>query len=174
MGPVYRLLARGDARPGNVIRKYVCLQLSLLPYLRVQHEVTALEGCFLVGSDLLVCPLQEDGRVDALLPEGVWTEIATGECVQGRFRRLRGVNEMPVLARENTLLPIGMNDRTTDANDADRLTLHWFQPKERARCTLADGTAYTVWQDGTGYHAQSDSCLPWHVIVHHNGAESLI
>jgi len=174
MGDVYACLCKGSARPGNIIRKYTFLQLSLMPYLRVQHHITQLEGCFLVGDSLLVAPLGEDGRVDAALPPGVWTDVSTGEWISGRLRRMRGLNEMPVLARENALIPIGVNDRTAFANDADRLTLHWFQPAQEAVCTLADGTTYRTWQDETGFHAQSDSLLPWHVIVHAHGCEALL
>lgn len=174
MGELYRHLTRGDALPGNVIRKYTCLQLSLLPCIRADHKVVQLEGCFLLGERLLVAPMGEDGRVDASLPAGIWTELSTGECVTGRLRRLRGLNEMPILARENALIPIGVNDRTPHANDADRVTLHWFEPRGAADCTLADGTVFRAWRDEAGLHAQSNSSLPWHMLVHSEGGEMVV
>ena len=167
-------LSTPEAMPGNVLRKYVFLQLSLLPYLRSNAAVTELEGCFLLGNDLLVAPLGEDGCIDAQLPEGTWTELATGECMQGRLRRIRGLNEMPVLARENSIIPIGVNDRTTTADDADRVTLHWFQPQGEAACTLADGTCYHLMAQDGRYTAESTSAKVWHVIVHRDGEEVFV
>ena len=174
MAGLARCLDGQDARAGNVLRKYVCLQLSLLPYLRANGKVTEQEGCFLLGDRLAVVPLGEDGRVDALLPPGRWTELATGEVFEGRLVCLRGLNAMPVLAGENALLPIGVNDRRTDADDADRVTLHWFEPCGEASCTLADGTAYHVWQERDTFHGESGTEKPWHLIVHQGGQERLI
>ena len=174
MAGLARGLSRRDALAGNVLRKYVCLQLSLLPYLRANGKVTEQEGCFLLGDRLAVAPLGEDGRVEAQLPTGLWTELATGECFAGRLRLLRGLNAMPVLAGENVLLPIGLNDRRTDGDDADRLTLHWFEPGREASCTLADGTSYRVWQEQGMFCGESGTDKPWHLIVHKGGLERLI
>lgn len=171
---VLRHLSGQEALPGNVLRKYVCLQLSLLPYLRQNSKVTPLEGCFLLGNDMLVAPLGEDGCIDAQLPSGIWTELATGECITGRMRRIRGLNAMPVLARENSVIAIGMNDRCTDADDADRVTLHWFQPGKEARCVLADGTAYHLHRDGEKFAGESNSDKAWHLIVRQDGNEILV
>ena len=167
-------LAGRDALAGNVLRKYVCLQLSLLPYLRANGKVTEQEGCFLLGDGLLVVPLGEDGRVNTLLPPGTWTELATGEVLEGRLMCLRGLNAMPVLAGENALLPIGVNDRAADADDADRVTLHWYEPRGEASCALADGTSYRVWQERNTFRGESGTDKPWHLIVHQGGQERLI
>lgn len=174
MAGVAQHLSGHEALPGNVLRKYVCLQLSLLPYLRSNARVQPLKGCFLLGNDLLVAPMEEDGCVDALLPAGTWTELATGECFTGRLQRIRGLNAMPVLARENSVIPIGVNDRRTDADDADRVTLVWSQPQEQARCILADGTAYHLRRQGEGFAAESDTAKAWHLIVHQEGEEILV
>lgn len=163
-----------EALPGNVLRKYVCLQLSLMPYLRPNAAVTPLEGCFLLGNDLLIAPLGEDGCIDALLPPGTWTELATGECFTGRLRRVRGLNAMPVLARENSVIPIGINDRQTNADDADRVTLQWFQPANEARCVLMDGTTYTLSKQNDTFHVETTSPKPWHLIIRQNGDEILV
>lgn len=174
MAGVARYLSGREAFPGNVLRKYVCLQLNLMPYLRAHSQVTRLERCFLLGDDLLVVPLGEEGCVDVQLPPGMWTELATGECFTGRLRRVRGLNAMPVLARENGVIPIGVDDRHTDADDADRVTLLWFQPGREARCVLADGTVYRLWRQGEGFAAESDSAKAWHLIVHQDGEEVLV
>lgn len=171
---VLRYLSGQEALPGNVLRKYVCLQLSLLPYLRQNSSITPLEGCFLLGQDLLVAPLGEDGCIDAQLQDGTWTELATGEYISGRLRRILGLNAMPVLARENSVIAIGVDDRRADADDADRVTLHWFQPGEAARCVLADGTEYHLHRNGAQFTGESDTDKTWHLIVRQNGNEILV
>lgn len=174
MAGVERHLSGREALPGNVLRKYVCLQLSLLPYLRVNAAITPLEGCFLLGDDLLVAPMGEDGCVDVHLPAGTWTELATGETFVGRLRRIRGLNAMPVLARENSVIPIGVDDRRTDADDADRLTLQWFQPGERAERRLSDGTVYCLCREGDVFTGESDTHKAWHLIVRQDGEDILV
>lgn len=168
----------GDALPGNVLRRYLFLQFSLLPYLRPGRTVAPLTGCFLLGDDLLVAPVSPEDTVDALLPPGTWTEMngAThaGCLREGRLMAMRGYNEMPVLARENALLPIGVSDRTADHDDADRVTLHWFQPGEKAACTLADGTRYEVYRADQHFDVRTDTDKAFHLIVHEHGEERLI
>ena len=165
---------RGDARPGNVLRRLICLQLSLLPYLRVHHAVTELAGGHLIGDCLLAAVPDAEDRVDCLLPDGAWTDLMTGEVHTGKLRCLRSLSAVPILVRENTLLPIGVDDRHTDHDDADHLTLHWYQPQGSAACTLADGTAYSVQMDNGLIHFESASTKPYHLIVHQDGSETLV
>lgn len=163
----------GDPLVANVLRKYLFLQLSLLPYLRPGRSITPLPGGFLVGDALLIVPVSAEDTVDIELPPGKWTEL-TGLCHEGRLRCMRGYNEMPVLVRENTLLPIGVNDRSTSHDDADRLTLHWFQPDGQAVCTLADGTRYTAYSSGGRSSVTTDTDKPFHVLIHKNGETQML
>lgn len=165
---------QADARPGNTLRRLVCLQLSLLPYLRVHHTITDLDGGQLIGPALLAAVPDAEDRVDCALSAGIWTDLITGECCTGRLRCLRSLSAVPILVRENTLLPIGVDDRHTDHDDADRLTLHWFQPHASASCTLADGTVYTVQYKNNQVYADATTSKPYHLILHENGAETLI
>ncbi len=164
----------GDAQPGNVLRHYACLQLSLLPYLRPGFTATPVDGGTMLGSSLLILRPSDDGTEDVRLPDGIWTMLHSSECCTGAFRRMHGYQELPVLVRENALLPIGVNDRTADADDADRLVLHWFQPDKFAACTLADGTRYRAFCDTDGFHCESTSAKPYHCIVHQTGEEIII
>lgn len=176
--PMDTLIARlsGDPLPANVLRRHLFLQLSLLPYLRPGRAVTPLTGCFLLGGDLLVAPVTPEDTVDIALPPGVWTEL-TGACHTGRLRCMRGWNETPVLARANALLPISMNGQSltqTTADDADRLTLHWFQPEDEAECTLADGTRYQVQRSGEQATVRTNTDKAFHLILHRDGIETLV
>lgn len=162
-----------DPLTANVLRKYLFLQLSLLPYLRPGRAITPLPGGFLVGDALLIVPVSAEDTVDIELPPGVWTELS-GLCHERRLRCMRGYNEMPVLVRENTLLPIGVNDRSTSHDDADRLTLHWFQPDGQAVCTLADGTRYTAYSSGGRSSVTTYTGKPFHVLIHKNGETQML
>lgn len=175
-GSLLTYLSCTDPLPANVLRRYLFLRMSLMPYLRPGRQVSHLDGCFLWGSDLLVVPVRPDDTVDVQLPPGVWTEL-TGAAHKGRLRGMRGYNEMPILARENALIPISINGQSltqTTADDADRLTLHWFQPKESALCTLADGTRYHVQRTGKQLDVHTNTTKPFHLIVHQDGVETLV
>lgn len=110
-----------DALPGNVLRRYLKWQTNLLPCLQTVAAPEDLPGCFRLGPRLLACPLSEEGVADAQLPPGQWTDIVTGEVVEGRLTRMRSPNAMPILAAENELIPTG---------DPMKPTLHWYQPAE--------------------------------------------
>lgn len=166
----------GEALSANVLRRHLFLQWSLLPCLRPGCAITPLDGCFLLGDDLLIAPVSPQDTVDALLPPGIWTEL-NGACHQGRLRCMRGYNETPVLVRPNALLPVSMNGQSlsqTTPDEADRLTLHWFQPEQEAGCTLADGTRYHVQRIGDEVSVCTDAAKPFHLILHRNGTETLL
>lgn len=166
----------GHPLPANVLRKHLFLRLSLMPYLRPGRDLTPLEGCILLGDDLLVAPVSPEDTVNAALPPGVWTEL-NGACHIGQLRCMRGYTETPVLARANALVPISMNGQSLTqhaADDADRLTLHWFQPGDKAKCTLADGTTYHVQRRGEQITIDTDTNKAFHLILHQDGAETLV
>lgn len=91
-----------------------------------------------------------------------------------RCRQIRGYNALPVLIRENALFPVGVNDRATDADDADRVVLHWFQPDFTTECTLADGTFYRVTQIGAGFRWETNATKEWHLIIHRGSEEQFV
>lgn len=169
-------LSTPDPLPANVLRKYLFLRWSLMPYCRPGRTITPVDGGYLWGDALLILPVSPEDTVDAPLPSGMWTEL-TGACRTGRLRCMRGYNEMPVLVRENTLLPISMNGQSltqTTGDDADRLTLHWFQPKGSAECVLADGTCYHAQDTGGQIDIRTNTTKPFHLIVHRDGMETLV
>ena len=172
--PLSALLRRDDPLPANVLRRHVLRRLSLLPYLRTAHAALQAEGFWLVGDALLLAPVSTDDTVDIPLPSGTWTEL-NGTTHTGRLRCMRGYNETPLLVRENALLPVSMNGASlaqSSENDADRLTLHWFQPGSEASCSLADGTQYHVQRTSGQICLHADR--PCHLILHEDGRETLL
>lgn len=163
-----------DALPGNVVRQYVRLQLSLLPYLRPGREITPCEGGVSIGENLRILCLSDEGTIDVPLPGELWTDISDQCIIVGRCRLMRSYRQSPILVRRNTLLPVGENDQTTDADDADGLTLHWFHPDGTAECTLADGTYYRVAQIGGRVQYETNATKKWHLLVHQISGEQFI
>lgn len=169
-------LSGGSPLAANVLRRHLMLRRSLMPYLRPGRAITPTDGGLRVGDALLILPVSADDTVDAPLPPGVWTEL-NGTTHTGLLRSLRGYNETPLLVRQNALLPVGMNGGSlaqTTPDDADRLTLHWFQPGKAAECLLADGTFYRTARNGSSLTVDTNADKPFHLILHANGTERLI
>ena len=145
----------------DVLRFFTKLRHRLMPYLAsAAAEVTEsgwpmmrpmvleypddpacryLDRQYLLGESLLVAPVfSEDSTVEYYLPPGNWTNFWTGETAAGGrwYKETVSFLEIPLFVRENTLLPLGLNERTPDYDYQDGLTLHVFG--------LADGAAATA------------------------------
>ncbi|KRE60959.1 TIM-barrel domain-containing protein [Nostocoides sp. Soil756] len=143
----------------EVARRWVRLRYSLLPTLwQVAHEAAShgwpvmrplalefpedpvaaqVDDVFMVGSDLLVVPVFDDGTAPVrrrfYVPEGTWHDIVTGETYDGpRFHEAElALDAMPVLARAGSLIPrieIDEAVRHTDDLIGRPWTLHVFGP----------------------------------------------
>ncbi len=140
----------------DVCRYFTKLKNTLMPYLYDQavqtHETgvpmmramllefddLGCEDCdrqYMLGDGILVAPvMREDGTVDYYLPQGRWTHLLTGETVEGGGWRKGQYDffSLPVYVRENTILPVGANEKQTEYDYAQGLTLRLYN--------LADGT----------------------------------
>ncbi|AXK33513.1 alpha-xylosidase [Streptomyces armeniacus] len=124
--------AFGD-RALEIARRWVRLRYALLPYLwQTAHESAAhgwplmrplglefpgdpvaatVDDAFLLGPDLLVVPVFDDGpgpvRRRFWVPEGGWTDLLTGErhTGPGYAERTVALEDMPVLVRDGCWLP---------------------------------------------------------------------
>jgi alpha-glucosidase (family GH31 glycosyl hydrolase) len=116
----------GDDRVLPIVRDLVGIRERLVPYLREQAsetvrtdrplmrplyfdhphdaEVWRTEPQWMLGSDLLVAPVLEEGAETwpVYLPEGRWTDVWTGETLDGarRVRVEAPLDRIPVFARE--------------------------------------------------------------------------
>ena len=73
-------------------------------------SVAYLDRQYFFGSGMLVAPVfSEDGKVTYYLPEGTWTHFLTGVQVSGPGWRTEtcGYLSLPVMVRENSLIPVG-------------------------------------------------------------------
>lgn len=147
----YRVPWLYDEESVDVLRDFIKLKCRLMPYL-YQRAVEAHQhgwpvmramcfefpgdpGCapldrqYMLGEALLVAPVMDPGGcVDYFLPEGRWIDFLTGEQKPGGrwLRETYGFRGLPLLARENTVIPVGAVDSRPDYEWADDVTFHVF------------------------------------------------
>jgi len=108
----------------------------LRPMLFEFPDSIACETCdtqYMLGANLLVAPVMHaDGHVNYYLPAGEWTNILTGEAATGdTWRRERhGYLSLPLMARPNSVVPMGANEERPDYDYTDGLALHVFKPAD--------------------------------------------
>ena len=95
---------------------------------------------FMLGDEMLIAPIVEPGnRRSVYLPQGVWTNLSTNEVQPGRRTITIDTAELPVFARNGTIIPL----------DSDGgIALHYF-PTLAAEFFLAE----TNPDDWTQVHA---------------------
>lgn len=151
----YRVPWLFDQEACDVLRTFVKLKCSLMPYLYGMavkaHEegipmmrpmimefpedptCVMLDRQYMLGDSLLVAPIfDETGRVTYYIPEGKWTDYLTGEVkIGGRwYMETYDYFHLPLLVRENTILPIGAEDSRPDYDYHKGTKLKIYQPQE--------------------------------------------
>jgi alpha-D-xyloside xylohydrolase len=157
----YRVPWLFDEEAVDVLRFFTQLKCRLMPYLfgaacqAHEHGLPMMRamplefphdpGCdtldrqYMLGDALLVAPVfSPDGRVDYYLPDGRWTHFLSGQVVEGgRWRReSHSYQSLPLMARPNSIIPVGTNDQRPDYDYAEGVTFHVFE--------LRDGTTLTA------------------------------
>ena len=154
---------------GEIAKKWLILRHKLIPFLYSASHFTSVEGQalieplyyewdeenaykyknqYLFGGQLLVIPIttkcKADGyaRVRAWIPEGVWTDIFTGERYEadkGGVEKtlLRPIDQIPVLKREGGVLPLSLDN----GNSVDN-------PKEMEISVWNGNGEFTLFEDG--------------------------
>ncbi|MGY0064397.1 alpha-xylosidase [Streptomyces sp. LZ34] len=137
----------------------------------------SLDRQYMLGADLLVAPVfSEDGTVEYYVPEGTWTNVITGERVSGPgWRRERhGFHTLPLLARPGSVVPFGAVDDSPRSDWADGVTLHVYPGGADgsetvttipARSGSAAAAVFTVRRSGGETVVETESELPWNVVV---------
>lgn len=167
-------------------RRTVGLRYRLMPYLYAQATLAAREGHpmlrplfleypedrtswlvedqYLLGTDLLVAPLMEEGRDrDVYLPPGTWLDYQTGSSHEGaRWHRL-AAEEVPVvvLARSGAAIPHAKPAPCTDRIAWDDIELRAYGAGDSAegffRLPEGDGPHHLrLRRDGQWLHLTED------------------
>lgn len=167
----YRVPWLFDEEACDVLRKFVKLKCSLMPYLYRQavraHEegipmmrpmfvefpedraCEPLDKQYMMGDSLLVAPIfKESGEVEYYLPKGKWFNILTGKLIEGGTwkKETHDYFTMPLLVRPNAILAMGSCDTKPDYEYSDGVTLclSAFEDGAEAYTEITDVKGTTV------------------------------
>jgi alpha-D-xyloside xylohydrolase len=157
----YRVPWLFDEEAVDVLRFFTNLKCHLMPYLYgaacEAHEsgipmmramvlefpndpaCDYLDRQYMLGPSLLVAPVfSPDGTVTYYLPEGRWTHFISGRVVDGGrwVQEKHDYLSLPLMARPNSVIPVGANAERPDYDYADGVTLHVFEPEDGAPVTV--------------------------------------
>jgi alpha-D-xyloside xylohydrolase len=154
-------LAEGEPSAVDVMRHFTRLKLRVYPYLAAAaldaHEFgwpvmrtmfiefpddpacRYLDKQYMLGPSLLVAPIfRDDGTCEYYVPKGTWIDLQNSRPVQGgswRKERFDFFN-LPLLLREDSMIPMTGNHDRPGWIVSDELTLHIGHLTENAVCAL--------------------------------------
>lgn len=161
----YRVPWLFDEEACEVLKKFVKLKCSLMPYLYEQavlaHQTGVpmmrpmfvefpedracepLDKQYMLGNSLLVAPVfKESGEVEYYLPKGRWYNLLTKQVVQGGAWQKERYDyfSMPLLVRPNSILAVGSCDTKPDYDYSDGVTLYLslFEDGAEAKTVVTD------------------------------------
>jgi len=157
----YRVPWHFDEEAVDVLRFFTRLKYRLMPYLfgaaveAHQRGIPMMRsmllefpddpGCenldrqYMLGASLLVAPVFSfNGEVSYYVPTGRWTNFINDEIVEGPgwVRESHGFSSLPLLARPNSVIPIGNINSKPDYDYRNNVTLQVYQ--------FAEGTHKSV------------------------------
>lgn len=193
----YRVPWLFDEEASAVVKRFARLKNRLMPYLYAAaveaHEKgvpvlrpmllefpdsVACETCdtqYMLGPSLLVAPvMHSDGHVDYYLPAGAWVNLLSGETVEGDTwrRETHDYLSLPLMARPNSVIPMGADETRPDYDYTDGLELHVFRPEDGTITVKVPdlrgnvAATYTLHIAGGQVTVDADTDRPYRVIVH--------
>ncbi|MEN8905228.1 MAG: alpha-xylosidase [Clostridiales bacterium] len=148
----YRVPWLFDEEAVDVLRFFTKLKCKLMPYvfnkaieaskfgtpvmrpmiLEFQDDPSCdyLDRQYMLGDSLLIAPiLSEEKIVKYYVPEGRWTKLLTGEKIEGGhwYKEKHDYFSLPLLVKENSIIPIGKNDSEPDYDYFDNLEFNIFE-----------------------------------------------
>lgn len=147
----------------DCLRFFTKLKMSLMPYIydaavktsktgipvmrSMVMEFTEDENCryldrqYMFGDSLLVAPIFNDQSIGRFyLPDGRWTDYLTGQIYEGGrwYTKTCGYCDIPIFARENTIIAKGSRDDRPDYDYADQVEFRVYELTDAASATLHD------------------------------------
>ena len=144
----YRVPWLFDEESCVILKEFVNLKCRLMPYIYEQavkahkngtpvlrpmmlefpedRACDCLDLQYMFGPSLLVAPVfKESGEVSYYLPKGTWTNLITGEKKEGGtwIKETHDYHSLPLMVRENTILPMGASETEAEYDYADGVTL---------------------------------------------------
>ncbi|RED61633.1 alpha-xylosidase [Cohnella lupini] len=194
----YRVPWLYDEEAVDVLRFFTKLKMRLMPYLFGKSVESSAIGIplmramvlefgddptcdyvdrqYMLGDSLLVAPIfNPEGDATYYLPQGTWTHFLTGEQVHGGAWRKGKYDyfDLPLFAKENSMIPVGNEENRPDYEYADGVTLHLFALKDGATATASIPTiqgkprlSVTATRDGNAISIQSEgSASDWSLLL---------
>lgn len=165
----YRVPWLFDEEAVDVLRYFTQLKGRLMPYIFSQAVQTHEEGIpmmrammlefnedpacdtldrqYMLGDSLLIAPIfNERGEVTYYLPKGKWTNLITKEVIEGGRYVTQTFDyfALPLMVRENTLLPLGEMQESVSYDYLNHLTLQAYQITDQASCKVYDNEVKNV------------------------------
>jgi alpha-D-xyloside xylohydrolase len=153
----YRVPWLFDEEAVSVMKQFARLKNRLFPYLfAAAHDANEfgwpvmrsmmleyphdpaclyLDRQYMLGRALLVAPIfAQDGATEFYLPSGNWTDLLTNKVVAGGSwrRETFDFHRLPLLVRENSIVPMSDDEEQPQWRAEDPLTLNLFQIEDGA------------------------------------------
>lgn len=196
----YRVPWVYDDQAVDVLRKFTKLKCSLMPYLYAQAKITSNSGLpmmrsmvlefpdnpacrtldqqYMLGDNLLIAPIfNESGDVTYYLPQGKWTNLLNFKVIEGNnyITENHGFMTLPLMVRENCILPISRKNTLTEYDYTDNVEFHIFQLTDgktaTAEITNIDGSksiTIIARREGNNITIKLDGSISSCYIVLHN------
>lgn len=112
------------------------------------EEAYNVKNQYFFGSELMVAPITQKmsektylSSVDVWLPEGRWTDIYTGAIYEGdkKITMFRGIESIPVLAKEGAIIPLSANDTDNDWKNPKDMIIRVYRGKNTFELYEDDG-----------------------------------
>ena len=100
-----------------------------------------LDRQYMLGDRLLVAPVfSKEGNVEYFLPAGTWTSLLDNRVVEGGrwVRETHDFMSLPLMVRENSILPLGGDNQNVEYDYGKDLTLHVFRLNTQAAAEIKD------------------------------------
>ncbi len=156
----YRVPWLYDDEAVDVVRYFTRLKAQIMPYLyeaaivanregiptmrSMVLEYTSDKNCsyldkqYMLGDSLLVAPIFNDECIgEYYLPEGKWTDFFTGKVYEGGkwYTDKYDYLSLPLMVKENTILPMGACDDRPDYDYAEGVELRIYELQEGAKAS---------------------------------------
>ncbi len=113
-----------------------------------KDEAYSVPNQYLFGTQLIVAPITEKlnkktltASAEVWLPEGRYTDIFTGRIYNGnkKIKMFRDSSSIPVLAKEGSIIPLAVNDRTNNWKNPEELEVLIYRGNGSFRLYEDDG-----------------------------------
>lgn len=150
----YRVPWNFDDESSEVLKFFTNLKCKLMPYIYGEavyshktgvpmmrpmvmefeddRNCDTLDLQYMFGESILTAPIFNSENIARYyIPKGKWTNIITGVCYESAngmwIEEKHNYKSMPLLAKENSIIAMGLNTETTEYNYKDKIEYHIYE-----------------------------------------------